>query len=255
MSTKPIFEVVSQISLVSEYINQLNLHRGKSLRELLSIAHTVCNGLPSEADLQTTLCKNSNGKDKGLTGKVIEYGFFGNRPNSSPLPDLPCGLDIKSCAFITNKKGGLNAKERSTLTNCGTTSNYESFRELVDNPAFQDCKFYEKSKQFILVVRQDDGIKNRTWEQVMEQKIILFLIFDIENLPLPIRDIIDIDYAKIRQCIIDNKVSQKGQQYLHIHPHGAGHGSGNRALGYTNRFITTIVGFKIAELSGKQLSE
>ena len=55
------------------------------------------------------------------------------------------------------------------------------------------------------------------------------------------KDIIDNDYKKIQQSIIDNKVTQKQQEYLHIHPHGKGHGSGNRAFGFTSKFITRII--------------
>ena len=56
------------------------------------------------------------------------------------------------------------------------------------------------------------------------------------------------DYSMIRKSILEKNVSQKGQTYLHIHPHGNGHGSGNRALGFTPKFITMIVGIQLSEL-------
>jgi hypothetical protein len=63
------------------------------------------------------------------------------------------------------------------------------------------------------------------------------------------------DYSKIRQCVLDKKVSQKGQQYLHIHTHGAGHGSGNRAFGFTSKFITRVVALQLAELHQKKMED
>jgi hypothetical protein len=42
---------------------------------------------------------------------------------------------------------------------------------------------------------------------------------------------------------------------LHIHTHGAGHGSGNRAFGFTSSFITRVVALQLAELHQKKLED
>ena len=85
--------------------------------------------------------------------------------------------------------------------------------------------------------------------------MVTIVFCDIEKLPQSIKEDIDEDYAKIRQGIIEKRVSQKGQKYLHIHPHGAGHGSGNRALGFKSKFITELVARKQAEIHNKDIDE
>jgi len=66
-------------------------------------------------------------------------------------------------------------------------------------------------------------------------------------------NIINEDYKFIRECILKKNVSQKGQKYLHIHPHGAGHGSGNRAFGYTSKFITQVVGYYLSKIYNENI--
>ena len=57
---------------------------------------------------------------------------------------------------------------------------------------------------------------------------------------------IDADYSNIRERIENQTVSQKGQKYLHIHPHGS-KGSHTRALGFTNKFLTILVAHQLAK--------
>ena len=83
--------------------------------------------------------------------------------------------------------------------------------------------------------------------------MLYIICFNIEKLSSEICEIINNDYAMIRRYILEKKVSQKGQIYLHIHPHGTGHGSGTRALGYTSNFITLIVALNIAELHNQNI--
>ena len=59
-------------------------------------------------------------------------------------------------------------------------------------------------------------------------------------------DQIHADYSNIRQRIANLTVSQKGQKYLHIHPHGC-KGSHTRALGFTNKFLTMLVAEQLAK--------
>lgn len=70
----------------------------------------------------------------------------------------------------------------------------------------------------------------------------------METLPNEIKNVLYDDYTMIRNCILNKSVSQKGQKYLHIHTHGQGHGSENRALGFKPKFITMIVGIKLSEM-------
>jgi hypothetical protein len=245
-----ILDVVSNITVLRKYLEYLNKNiKNKSLREILQCARSICSGLPSEEELIKNLLSNKNKTDKGLTGKIIEYGLFGQKPNSDSSPDIiKLGYDIKTCAFKTLKNGGKNAKERQTLTNCGNTTNYETFNNISINEYFSECDYYKKCRSFILIVRNDDKIKFKTLDESLDQTMLCIMCFNIENLSTEICEIINNDYTMIRQTIYQKKVSQKGQKFLHIHPHGAGHGSGNRALGYTANFITLIVALNIAEI-------
>ena len=250
-----ILDVVSNEVVLFNYIQDLNLNlKNKSIHEIITYARSICNGLPSEEKLIEELKSSKNATDKGLTGKIIEYGLFGQKPNSDSSPDIiKLGYDIKSCVFKSLKNGGKNAKERQTLTNCGNTKNYDSFKNISINEKFSDCPYYKKSKRFILLVRNDDKIKLKTFDQLMNQTMLYIICFNIEKLASTICEIINNDYAMIRRYILEKKVSQRGQTYLHIHPHGAGHGSGNRALGYTSNFITLIVALNIAELHNQNI--
>ena len=250
-----ILDVVTSEVVLFKYIQDLNLNlKNKSIHEIITYARSICNGLPSEEKLIEELKSSKNTTDKGLTGKIIEYGLFGQKPNSDSSPDIiKLGYDIKSCAFKSLKNGGKNAKERQTLTNCGNTKDYDSFKNISINEKFSDCPYYNKSKRFILLVRNDDSIKLKTFDQLMNQTMLYIICFNIEKLSSTICKMINTDYAMIRRCILEKKVSQKGQTYLHIHPHGAGHGSGNRALGYTSNFITLIVALNIAELHNQNI--
>jgi hypothetical protein len=252
-----ILDVISNRVILYKYLEDLNLYiKNKTLYEIITYARNICNGLPSEEDLIENLKSDKNTKDKGLTGKIIEYGLFGQKPNNDSTPDIiKLGYDIKTCAFKSLKNGGKNAKERQTLTNCGTTKNYETFKNISINEKFSDCHYYKKSKSFILIVRNDDKIKLKTFDQLLNQTMLYIICFNIEKLPYEVCEIINNDYAIIRQYILEKKISQKGQTYLHIHPHGSGHGSGTRALGYTSNFITLIVALNISEIYKKNIEE
>jgi hypothetical protein len=256
----PIASIVKSAATLDDYTNRLNhflKNNKKNISETLSYARTQCTGLPTEEELMM-LKTDKSCKDKGLFGKIIEYGLFGQKPNSDSSPDLVhLDCDIKSCVFKTLKNTGKKAKERQTLTNCGNTNDDDddSFKNIRDNENITDCKHYKKIGQFLLFVREDDGIKFKTFEQIMEQRLLVIVWFNIEHIPLEMRETINRDYAKIRQSILEKKVSQKGQEFLHIHPHGAGHGSGNRALGFTPNFITRMVALKLAELNKKNIEE
>ncbi len=255
-----IDNVINNLDILRDYITDLNTHLTLNplltTNGLLNYARHICSGLPIEEQLLTNLKININKCDKGIYGKMIEYGFFGQLPNSYSSPDLvKSGYDIKSCAFKCLKNKRKNAKERQTITNCGNTNNYETFKDICENEKLQDSKYFKKMKQFILFIRDDDKKQYKTLDQLLNQPMLLIVWFEIEKLPIGIQDIIHEDYAKIRQCIFEKSVSQKGQQYLHIHPHGSGHGSGTRALGFTNKFITLIVAMTVSDIYKKNVED
>jgi len=250
-----LFDILNDKTILCEYIKALNANKGKTLREWLNYARNICDGLPSE-EILLSLVSEKSIKDKGLVGKIIEYGFFGQKPNCDSAPDIGAlKCDIKSCAFKLVKKLGKNAKERQTITNCGNTKNYDSFQHILDHVQFEDCPYYEKSRQFLLCIRNDDKKKMKTVEELMTQPMLLIVLVQLETLPLEMKTMIEDDYKSIRQCVLEKRVSQKGQKYLHIHTHGAGHGSGNRAFGFTSAFITRVVALQLAELHQKKMED
>lgn len=249
-------DIISNVTIMNDYMQDLHNSPNKTIKGIFDYARTICDGLPSEEDIFETFKTYKHTTDKGLFGKIIEYGIFRQKPNSSSAPDLhTLGYDIKACAFKPLKTTGKNAKERQTLTNCGNTTNYDSFKDIVDNERFEDCKFYPKCKRFILFVRNDDKKKLKSLDEMMNQSMLVIVCFNMDNISVQMKDIILQDYASIRQCIIEKRVSQKGQKYLHIHPHGMGHGSGNRALGFTSKFITLFVASKLAEIHKKNIED
>ena len=253
-----ISDIIGNEDHLNNYIDELNqfIKMKKTTLELIEYARSICYGLPSEEKLTEILSNSKNIKDKGLFGKIVEYGLFGQKPNSYSTPDLiKLGYDIKACAFKTLKNTGKNAKERQTLTNCGTTKNYDSFKNISENTDFSECPYYQKSSRFILFVRNDDKLKLKTFDQILNQCMLVIVFFNIEKLPIELKQTINKDYACIRQSIIEKRVSQKGQKYLHIHPHGAGHGSGTRALGFTSNFITYIVAMRLSEMYIKKIED
>jgi len=247
--------ILNNKTSLCEYIKTLNTNKGKLLRDWLNFARSICDGLPSEENISSIFVREKSTKDKGLVGKMIEYGFFGQKPNNNSSPDIGAlNCDIKSCAFKLLKKLGKNAKERQTITNVGNTKKYDSFQPILDHEQFENCPYYAKSRQFLLCIR-DNNKTLKTVEELLNQPMLLIVLVQLENLPLEMKTIIDDDYTRIRQCIIEKRVSQKGQKYLHIHTHGAGHGSGNRAFGFTSAFITRVVALQLAEIHQKKVED
>ena len=64
--------------------------------------------------------------------------------------------------------------------------------------------------------------------------------YNLDNMSAEITNQFNADFADIQNRIITRTVSQRGQKYLHIHPHGS-KGSKTRAFGFTNKFVTKLV--------------
>jgi hypothetical protein len=177
------------------------------------------------------------GSDKGSAGKLTELFLFGRVPNNDASPDLTLG-DIK--ATHVKKVGSFyNAKERLTVTNVGSTLKPDTLQHIVESAKLQNNKSYAKVRNGILAVFERN--KSRpTMEEILQEKLVALFHYDLESLPVEIRALIDEDYCSIVKCVQKNEVSQKGQQYLHIHPHGS-KGSKTRAFGFTNKFVTWLI--------------
>ena len=174
-------------------------------------------------------------RDKGNIGKRIEFHIFGRLPNNDSSPDLG-DKDIKTTHIKKMKNSKWNAKERLTLTNCGSTLNYDSLSHFIANDKLEKSKLFPKICKGVLFVLEYD----KTVEDIYDEIVHSIVEYDITELPEDIKDTINTDYEKIRKCVTEKAVSQKGQMFLHIHPHGS-KGSKTRALGFTNKFVTFLI--------------
>lgn len=172
-------------------------------------------------------------RDKGNAGKLVEFHLFGRLPNNDSAPDLgPEHGDLKA-THIKQTRLGWQAKERLTLTNCGSTANYDTLQHLLCN--LRDNRLYPKLRKGLLVVFEQAAV-----DSVYAETIAAIVPYDLETLPEDIQTGLRADYAAIQERVRTRTVSQSGQQLLHIHPHGS-KGSSTRALGFTNKFLTYLI--------------
>ena len=249
------FSMMINAIIFNSYITKLNeLIKGgfTSVLSLIKKVHEIYPELKIFCEKNKDNFKITSVKDKGLLGKIIEFYLFGNLPNNNSCPDTSYG-DVKTTHFkelkFALKSDGsskaFNAKERVTLTNFGDPNNEQNQNILmmVDKNSIKDTKFYEKIKTGILLVLQHDDEKYDTIESVYNKKLLAIVSYDLDEIFEKYFDISNIfqnDFNVIKKGIIDKNVTQRGQQYLHIHKHG-GKNCSTRAFGFTNKFVTRLV--------------
>ena len=219
-----------------------SLPKNKPLQEVIEYAHSVCPHLKAEVEAKQHIFNSAKSRDKGNLGKIVEFFIFGQLPNCDPNPDLAWGADIKATHFKTNKNGHFNAKERLTITNCGKTADYTTFEAVSSAETLKSCKFYPKIQNGVLFVfehQSSDG-KYTAPETNMQKRLLTVCAYNTDELPEEFQTQMQNDFADIQNKIATQTVSQKGQKYLHIHPHGS-KASSTRAFGFTNKFLTRLV--------------
>ena len=217
-------------------LSQLRSAMPCTFRTLIEHAQTLNPELRAFADANRM---NLRPRDKGNAGKLVEFYLYGRLPNNDPHPDTPEG-DIKATHFKKTRNGWC-AKERLTLTNCGATARPETLDHLLVD--LKDTRLYPKIRQGIVFV-----FEHSTLEDVLEETVLDAFQYDLETLPLGFQMVVAEDYAKIQACVRAREVSQRGQLFLHIHPHGS-RNSTTRALGFTNKFLTSL----FCHYTGRQL--
>ena len=246
LTLSQIRESETYIMIINNIIKEIINKKGVcSLKMLIITVHYVC------PELQT-FCKENEEKfnvtsirDKGLIGKIVEFYLFGNLPNNDTCPDTVYG-DIKTTHFKIiggefNKS--FNAKERLTLTNFGDPSKQVNIDTIIDKNSLQETKFYDKIKRGIVLIFQHDTNLYETIDSYYNKNILGIVFYNLDELFISHKDIAHVfheDFIKIKTCILEKKVSQSGQKYLHIHPHGCKNCS-TRAFGFTNKFLTKLV--------------
>lgn len=211
------------------------------VRSLITKAHIQYPYLKTFADSNDDKFK-LKATDKGFAGKCIEFLLFGRLPNNSCQPDLETLGDLKVTHVKSYKTTGYNAKERLTITNCGNTNDYSTFQHFLDAVSLEKNYLYKKLQKGVIVVLRHNGGKWTSQEQFMMTEVVTIFQYDIETIPEHMRTTIANDYMKIQQCVKARAVTQSGQTFLHIHPHGS-KGSKTRALGFTNKFLTSLIAY------------
>jgi len=231
-------DIQSDEAICKEYIDLIPT--GASFQDVIRDAHRMCPELREFCEINQNKFNGLGARDKGSMGKMVEFYIFGQTPDTDPKPDLLWGADIKGTHFKTNKQGNYNAKERLTITDVGTTNNYSTFDSLMQAESLRQSKYYRKVGKGVLFVFEHTGGKYNGLEQNLSKTLLCAFSYDLEELPRSVRDQIDADFDNIQYRVANRTVSQRGQSYLHIHPHG-NKGSKTRALGFKNKFVTKLV--------------
>lgn len=237
----------SYINVLNNIIKEIIKTTGYCTLELLiTQIHALCQELADFTNTNMEKFKITKVTDKGLVGKIVEFKLFGNLPNNDSCPDMLYG-DIKTTHFKclnTKTNKSYNAKERLTLTNFGDPSKQSNIDTIADKNCLQETKFYDKINNGIIVIFQDeDNTAFSTVESYYSKKILGIVLYNLDEVfekQPEVATIFQEDFNKIKSCILAHNVSQSGQTYLHIHPHGS-KGSNTRAFGFKNKFLTKLV--------------
>ena len=82
----------------------------------------------------------------------------------------------------------------------------------------------------------------------MTTPVLMSFFIDMDTLPVDIWSKLNNDYKLIRELICTKSLTQQGQKYLHVCSHGSGHGSKNKAMTFTPKFITMLVVLHLSKL-------
>ena len=230
-------EIQENQEICSQFLNELP--RNKKFLEIIEVAHTLCPDLKQFCEENIERFKQLKARDKGSMGKMAEFYIFGQLPNSDPTPDLNWGADIKATHFKITRDG-YNAKERLTITNCGDTSDYSTFEKLMDTDSLHENHYYSKLRKGILLVFEHQGGTYNTVEENLQKKLLSMFTYDLDDMPDDVTAQFNEDFADIQEKVKTRTVSQKGQKFIHIAPHGS-KGSSTRALCFKNKFVTKLL--------------
>ena len=233
-------EIHSNQQRCSEFLNELP--RNKSFAEVIETAHVLCPELKLFCEEHRAQFEQLKSRDKGSMGKMAEFYIFGQLPNSEPVPDLAWGADIKATHF-KHTKDGLNAKERLTITNCGDTNDYTTFSKLMETDTLQTNHHYSKLRKGVLLVFEHQGGTYDTKSQNLQKRLLCLFSYDLEDMPSDVIEQFNADFSDIQEKVRTNSVSQSGQKFIHIAPHGS-KGSSTRALCFNNKFVTKLLSIR-----------
>lgn len=241
MATFTLEQIHNDVEAAKAYLAALQSHMPCSLKELIEHARQLS---PELGTFSENNGRSFGARDKGSAGKIVEFHIFGRLPNSESTPDLFLG-DVKA-THIKRMANGYNAKERLTLTNVGATKDYANLQHILDYELEENPR-WAKVRQGILVVMEHTEGQWPAEEKTLNERVVALFHYDIAACDEWMK-VIRQDYEKIRDCVRAKAATQKGQTYLHIHPHGS-KDSTTRAFGFTNKFVTRL----ICHYTGRQL--
>jgi hypothetical protein len=233
-----------QIKTSPDYLDLINNYikpsKGTTLLDLIKFCHNLSPELKSFCETNQEKFQQTNSKDKGLLGKLVEYYIFGNLPNSDSKSDLDYG-DIKTTHLKKLKNGSYNAKERLTITNFGDPFKQEVINTIITKESINHTKYFDKLSKGIIVFAEHNKNSKNSLEDSMNKKIMGIVQYDINAINTQDTQQINEDFQKIKKCLNEGKPSQKGQVFLHIHRHSSGGDDNTRAFGFTNKFLTKLI--------------
>tara|TARA_Y100000389_G_C17374896_1_gene471118 strand:- start:240 stop:1070 length:831 start_codon:yes stop_codon:yes gene_type:complete len=192
-------------------------------------------------------------RDKGVCGKILEFALFGNLPNSDPSPDLGPSGDIKTNKWEKTKKGFFRSTERIKIGSAGNTDNWASFDHIINSHNIKQLKKYDKMCKGVIPIFERKKNACTTLEHALNLRLLYIARYDLESFGYD--SILNEDLEKINRNLKNGVASQKGQKYLHLHTQGPGRGkNGLRALGYTSKFVTTLIAESIARDKKKDIN-
>jgi len=250
MTAKVDKEAITYDNIV-KYVNALNdiLKYKFSLKDVINEANEK--GLSKYyPHLKTceeveALFGSGKNRDKGMCGKILEFALFGNLPNSDPSPDLGPSGDIKTNKWEKTKKCFFRSTERIKIGSAGNTDNWSSFDHIINSDNIKQLKKYDKMRKGIIPIFERKKNTCTTLEHALNLRLLYIARYDLDTLNY--NNVLNEDLEKIKINLKHKKASQKGQKCLHLHTQGAGRGkNGPRALGYTPKFVTTLIEESIA---------
>lgn len=183
-------------------------------------------------------------KGKGAFGQLLEDAHFGYEPNSGVGRDLTVAeLELKATGAEL-KDGEWRAKERLVLSNI-------NYRSLAGETDYKASAFYLKNARLLIIVYH--------WVADLEPadyEVVGVGVVDIADLDATDRAIIEDDWRKIRQAVVDGRaheLSEADTNYLKATRKGAGTGrddrpqpysvapAPNRAFSFKQSFLTQLI--------------
>ncbi|KZX14516.1 type-2 restriction enzyme Sau3AI [Methanobrevibacter cuticularis] len=166
----------------------------KTEQELLDFTKNIEGKKFKEIDKKNLLKEIPN--DKGLLGKIVEYGFYGYEPNNNPKSDFEeLGIELKVSGYRKNKKGDFSAKERLVLSMI-------DYNQIIYED-FLQSQFWSKNKKLLIIWYE---FEEKFKKDKGEFRIDYYQLYDMKKDVNVIKN----DFDTIRDKVIKEKADELG---------------------------------------------